>query len=94
MIKYSEIVFKQVNVYEAKTQFSKLLEQVAAGNEIVIARYGRPVARLVPLQRTPVPEVPSAREGEALPASHLDEPDELVEGTPAVSVVPVQADRL
>ncbi|MGH3835840.1 MAG: type II toxin-antitoxin system Phd/YefM family antitoxin, partial [Pseudonocardiaceae bacterium] len=40
-----------MNVYEAKTQFSKLLEQVEAGDEIVIARNGRPVARLVPLQR-------------------------------------------
>jgi prevent-host-death family protein len=45
-----------MNVYEAKTQFSKLLEQVAAGDEIVIARYGKPVARLVPLQRTAEPE--------------------------------------
>jgi prevent-host-death family protein len=45
-----------MNVYEAKTHFSKLLEQVAAGDEIVIARYGKPVARLVPLQRTAKPE--------------------------------------
>ncbi len=41
----------QVNVYEAKTQLSKLLERVEAGEEIVIARHGRPVARLVPTQR-------------------------------------------
>jgi prevent-host-death family protein len=41
----------QVNVYEAKTQLSKLLERVEAGEEIVIARNGRPVARLVPTQR-------------------------------------------
>lgn len=42
----------QVNVYEAKTQLSKLLERVEAGEEIVIARHGKPVARLVPEQRT------------------------------------------
>ncbi|MHC1558600.1 type II toxin-antitoxin system Phd/YefM family antitoxin [Actinomycetospora sp. C-140] len=42
----------QVNVYEAKTQLSKLLERVEAGEEIVIARNGRPVARLVPSQRS------------------------------------------
>lgn len=36
----------QVNVYEAKTQLSKLLERVEAGEEIVIARNGRPVATL------------------------------------------------
>lgn len=36
-----------VNVHEAKTHLSRLLERVAAGEEIVIARNGRPVARLV-----------------------------------------------
>lgn len=36
----------QVNVYEAKTHLSKLLERVEAGEEIVIARNGRPVAML------------------------------------------------
>ncbi len=37
-----------VNVHEAKTHFSKLLERVAAGEEVTIAKAGRPVARLVP----------------------------------------------
>lgn len=39
---------KKVNVYEAKTQLSKLLQRVAAGEEIAIANRGVPVARLVP----------------------------------------------
>ncbi|MCP4406746.1 MAG: type II toxin-antitoxin system Phd/YefM family antitoxin, partial [Gammaproteobacteria bacterium] len=39
---------KFVNVHEAKTQFSKLLERVRAGEDIVIAKAGIPVARLVP----------------------------------------------
>ena len=38
-----------VNIHEAKTQLSRLVEQVEGGGEIVIARAGRPVARLVPL---------------------------------------------
>ncbi len=38
-----------VNVYEAKTHLSQLLDRVAAGEEIVIARAGRPIARLVGL---------------------------------------------
>jgi prevent-host-death family protein len=42
---------KTVNVHEAKTHLSKLLEQVESGGEIVIARAGRPVARLVPFAR-------------------------------------------
>ena len=40
------------NVHEAKTQLSKLLERVAAGEEVIIAKSGVPVARLVPA--TPV----------------------------------------
>ncbi|MBA2496043.1 MAG: type II toxin-antitoxin system Phd/YefM family antitoxin [Acidimicrobiia bacterium] len=40
---------KQVNVAEAKAHLSQLLEDAAAGEDIVIARAGRPVARLVPL---------------------------------------------
>jgi prevent-host-death family protein len=42
---------KTVNVHEAKTHFSKLLERVQAGEEIVIAKGGEPCARLVPLDR-------------------------------------------
>jgi prevent-host-death family protein len=40
---------KTVNVHEAKTHLSRLLEEVEAGQEVVIARAGRPVARLMPL---------------------------------------------
>jgi prevent-host-death family protein len=39
-----------VNVHEAKTKLSRLLERVEAGEEIVIARAGKPIARLVPLE--------------------------------------------
>lgn len=38
-----------VNVHEAKTHLSRLLEEVAAGAEVVIAKAGKPVARLVPI---------------------------------------------
>ena len=41
-----------VNVYAAKTHLSRLLDRVAAGEEIVIARAGKPVAKLVPLPAT------------------------------------------
>ena len=40
---------KIVNVHAAKTQLSRLLELVARGEEVTIARAGKPVARLVPL---------------------------------------------
>ena len=38
-----------VNIYDAKTQLSKLIEEAAAGNDVVIARGGKPVARLTRL---------------------------------------------
>ena len=40
-----------LNLYEAKTQLSKLVDRAAAGEEIVIAKAGKPMARLVPLQQ-------------------------------------------
>jgi len=39
----------EVNIHEAKTRLSQLLRRVAAGEEIVIARAGKPVAKLVPI---------------------------------------------
>lgn len=41
----------QVNIHEAKTHFSRLVDRAAAGEEIVIAKAGEPRARLVPLER-------------------------------------------
>jgi prevent-host-death family protein len=40
-----------VNMHEAKTQLSRLIEQAEAGEEIILARAGKPVARLVPIRR-------------------------------------------
>ena len=42
----------EVGVHEAKTHLSRLLTQVAAGEDVVITRSGRPVARLVPVERS------------------------------------------
>jgi prevent-host-death family protein len=39
---------KLINIHEAKTHLSRLIERVEAGEEIVIARAGKPVAKLVP----------------------------------------------
>jgi len=46
-------VVATLNVYEAKTRFSSLLTQVEGGEEITIARAGRPIARLVPYENKP-----------------------------------------
>lgn len=41
----------EVNIHEAKTQPSRLLRRVAAGEAITIAKSGRPIARLVPIEK-------------------------------------------
>ena len=47
-----------VNIHDAKTHFSKLIERVLAGEEITIARAGKPVARLSAIQERPLRRVP------------------------------------
>jgi antitoxin (DNA-binding transcriptional repressor) of toxin-antitoxin stability system len=51
---------RQVNIHEAKTQLSRL---IAAGEEVVIARYGEPVARLVPITPPNQKRVPGSARG-------------------------------
>jgi prevent-host-death family protein len=46
----------QVNIHEAKTHFSKLIERARAGEEIVVAKAGKPVAKLVPYQEADRPQ--------------------------------------
>jgi prevent-host-death family protein len=64
----------QVNVHDAKTHLSRLLERVATGEEIVLAKAGRPVARLVPY----VPEVrerqPGSARGDVAVSADFDAP--------------------
>lgn len=45
----------QINIHEAKARLSQLIEQVEAGDEVIIARAGSPVARLVPLRQADRP---------------------------------------
>lgn len=52
-----------VNVHEAKTHFSRLLEQAHAGQEIILAKAGKPYARLMPLAPTTGERRPGRLEG-------------------------------
>lgn len=63
----------QVNVHEAKTHFSALLDRAAAGEEILIAKAGTPVARLVPLAPSSGARVPGARRGRMVMAEDFDD---------------------
>lgn len=66
---------KTVNVYEAKTNLSQLIEEAAGGAEIVIARAGKPRARLVPLSSVPSePRRPGRWEGKLRLGADFDDP--------------------
>jgi prevent-host-death family protein len=65
-----------VNMHEAKTHFSRLVERVEAGEEIVIGRAGRPVARLVPLRQRPPVRMPGRWRGRVHMAPDFDVTDE------------------
>lgn len=54
---------KPVNIHDAKTHLSRLVERVEAGEEITLARAGRPVARLVPYVRSSSPRQPGLWRG-------------------------------
>jgi prevent-host-death family protein len=67
-----------VNVHEAKTHLSRLLEQVERGEEIVIARAGKPIARLVPYRAVQGPRTPGGWEGRVRIADDFDDLPEAI----------------
>jgi prevent-host-death family protein len=68
----------QVNVHQAKTHLSSLLERVEQGEEIIIGRSGKPVAKLVPYREAGGPRRPGGWKGRVRIAADFDElPPEL-----------------
>jgi prevent-host-death family protein len=63
-----------VNLYEAKTTLSQLVERAARGEEIVIAKAGRPLARLVPLAKRTSPRPLGMLAGEVEVGADFDDP--------------------
>jgi prevent-host-death family protein len=63
-----------VNLYEAKTNLSQLVERAAAGEEIIIAKAGRPLARLVPLAKRTAPRPLGLFAGEVEVGPDFDDP--------------------
>lgn len=64
----------QVNIHEAKTHFSKLLDRVALGEEVVIAKAGRPIAKLVKLTKAPKQRVPGSAKGDFVVPDDFNDP--------------------
>jgi prevent-host-death family protein len=63
-----------VNIHEAKTHLSKLLEKVGEGHDVIIAKAGKPVARLVAIQDSSKPVLGSER-GKFVIPEDFDAPD-------------------
>jgi prevent-host-death family protein len=63
-----------VNIHEAKTHLSKLLQQVIAGEEIIIAKSGVPLARIVPYEQKPKQRIPGSAKGRIHIAPDFDAP--------------------
>lgn len=62
------------NLYDAKTNLSQLVDRAAAGEEIIIAKNGVPLARLVPLREQTAPRRPGGWEGRVVVAEDFDAP--------------------
>jgi prevent-host-death family protein len=67
-------VAKTVNLYEAKTHLSQLVERASRGEEVIIAKAGEPKARLVPLGRRVRRRKPGAWKGRLALAGDFDAP--------------------
>jgi prevent-host-death family protein len=62
----------KINIHQAKTHLSRLVEDVAGGSEILIAKGGRPMARLVPLRRDETPRRAGLLKGKLRIADEFD----------------------
>ena len=62
------------NIHEAKTHFSKLLERVLNGEEVIIAKAGKPVARILPVVDQTKPRVPGIDKGKVIIMPNFNDP--------------------
>ena len=70
------------NIHAAKTHFSRLIDRVEAGEEVVVARAGKPVAKIVPFRPEPAPRKPGLMKGVFIIPDDFDDPlpEELFDG--------------
>ena len=64
----------QVNVHEAKTHLSQLLEKVLKGEEVIIARYGKPIAQITPLKEPRKDRIPGRFAGQGKIKGNFNDP--------------------
>ena len=68
------IMQTKINVFEAQTQLSKLLQRVMNGEKIIIAKAGKPVAILSPIAKAPAQRTPGKDTGKVIIGSDFDDP--------------------
>jgi prevent-host-death family protein len=64
----------EANIHDAKTHLSRLLSRVAQGEEVTIAKAGRPVAKLVPIPPKTGRRIPGSARGRIVISAEFDEP--------------------
>lgn len=64
----------QINIHEAKTHLSRLVEQAAAGKEVIIAKSGKPMVKLVAIKPSSKPRKPGALKGRISLGKDFDQP--------------------
>lgn len=64
----------KVNIHDAKTSLSKLLLHVKEGREVIIAKSGKPVARLIPYSESDAKRLPGSAKGMVTLSDDIDEP--------------------
>ena len=62
------------NLYEAKTSLSRLVDRAANGEEIILSKAGKPLAKLVPFHRATEPRKPGGWEGQVRISENFDAP--------------------
>jgi prevent-host-death family protein len=67
----SEFIY---NIYEAKTSLSRLVERAASGEEIILSKAGKPLAKLVPFRQPREPRQPGGWEGKVRISDDFDAP--------------------
>lgn len=71
---------KTVNIHEAKTHLSKIVDRVARGESVIIGKAGKPMAVLSPYSATVSPRIPGSLAGKIQLSDEFDAADELITG--------------
>jgi prevent-host-death family protein len=69
----------EVNIHEAKTHLSRLLERVLSGEEVIIAKAGIPVAKLIPVKKASIKRVFGSAKGDFTVPDDFNDPDPDIE---------------